>query len=64
MARDPKTEALLRRMAANEAKMLEARKKRMARTISAYVGKMCNGDLKELEDILYPIVGRLEILGE
>ncbi len=64
MARDTKTEALLRRMAANEAKMLVARKKRMARTINSYVGNMGNGDLKELEDVLFPIVGRLEILGE
>lgn len=64
MARDRKTEALLQRMAAGEARMLAARKKRMSRVINSYVGKMGNGDLKELEDVLYPIVGRLEILGE
>jgi uncharacterized protein with HEPN domain len=64
MTRDPKTEALLKRMAANEEKALAARRKRMAKVINSYVGDMDNGDLKELEDVLYPIVGRLEILGE
>jgi hypothetical protein len=64
MARDTKTETLLRRMAAGEAKQLAARKKRMSRVVNAYVGNMDNGDLKALEDVLYPIVGRLEILGE
>jgi len=64
MARDKKTEALLKRMAAREERALRMRRARLARSVNVYSGRMGNGDLKELEDKLYPIVGRIEIIGE
>lgn len=64
MARDRKTEALLQRMAAGEQRALLARRKRAARMVGSYAGRMHNGDLKALEDILFPIIGRIEVLGE
>ena len=61
---DDKTRKLLEGMVVRERRALLRRQARMARTVNAYAKRMDNGDLKSLEDALYPIIGRIEVLGE
>ena len=59
-----RTDAFLARMAAREHRSHEARKKRLLRALNTNVKRFAANDCKIIEDALYPILGRLQMLGE